>query len=102
MKFLRSFTATLLLLVATVACAADADRNGNGNDYEDVPSGTLILPGEREATGRESTADRKCMKVCKEWGETCIIDPAPAAGNAAAPASGLALNASESHLLRKL
>lgn len=75
MKFLRSFTATLLLLVATAACAADADRNGNGNGYEDVPSGTLILPGEREATGRESTADRKCMKVCKEWGETCIIDP---------------------------
>lgn len=75
MKFLRFFTATLLLLIATVACAADTERNGNDNGYEDVPSGTLILPGEREATGRESTADRKCMKVCKEWGETCIIDP---------------------------
>lgn len=77
MKLLKSFTAALLLLVATAACAADADRNGNdsGNDYEGVPSGALILPGEREATGRESAGDRKCMKVCKEWGETCIIDP---------------------------
>ena len=76
MKLLKSVTATLLLLVATAACAADADKNGNAvSGYESVPSGTLILPGEREATGRESAGDQKCMKVCKEWGESCIIDP---------------------------
>ena len=77
MKLLKSITATLLLLMGTVAWTADTtDQNGNGvSGYESVPSGTLILPGERGATGRESAGERKCMKVCKEWGESCIIDP---------------------------
>lgn len=72
MIILKSFIATAMLLVVMSACAADQERNG-GKDK--VPEGTLIMPGEREATGRENTAQRKCMKVCKEWGESCIIDP---------------------------
>lgn len=66
-----------MFMVFLSAQAADPADNSGGEDrdYGRVPEGTLVWPGEREATGRESTSQRKCMKVCKEWGESCIIDP---------------------------
>lgn len=69
--------AAALFMFALPLAAADESLNGAAQKetYENVPPGTLVMPGEREATGRQSENQRKCMKVCKKWGETCIIDP---------------------------
>jgi len=76
MRTLKPIFFTLVLLFANTACLAGTGGEAEtGGGHQDLPSGTLVLPGEREATGRESAGEKKCMKVCKEWGETCIIDP---------------------------
>ena len=36
-----------------------------------VPSGTLIVPGEEQAMKSE----KKCVRVCDKWGERCNINP---------------------------
>ncbi len=74
MNILRSLTVVLMCLLVFAAGAAEPEPD-DGRGYGNVPSGTLVMPGERESAGRKSDSGRKCMKVCKEWGETCIIDP---------------------------
>jgi len=34
-------------------------------------SGDLIIPGEEEVQNGE----KKCLTVCKKWGEDCVINP---------------------------
>jgi len=36
-----------------------------------IPSGTLIVPGEEQA--KES--EKKCVRVCDKWGKRCNINP---------------------------
>ena len=33
-------------------------------------SGSLVIPGEEE-----DQKDKKCLTICKKWGEDCIINP---------------------------
>jgi len=35
-------------------------------------SGSLIIPGEDEDKDQK---EKKCLNVCKKWGENCIINP---------------------------
>ena len=39
-------------------------------------SGSLIIPGENKAQNA-----KKCLNVCKKWGEDCIINPTTGARN---------------------
>lgn len=64
----------IILLVAAAGVVTAGQDSGNDRRYQDVPSGTLVLPRERNL-GREAGNSQKCMKVCREWGESCIIDP---------------------------
>lgn len=41
-----------------------------------IPSATLPSPQSERAVGRPAGSGRNCMKVCKQWGEDCITDPA--------------------------
>jgi len=44
---------------------------GASQDKKSEPEpGSLIIPGENQ--GKEK---KKCLNVCKKWGETCIINP---------------------------
>ncbi len=36
-----------------------------------IPSGTLVVPGEEQAMKSE----KKCVRVCDKWGERCNINP---------------------------
>jgi hypothetical protein len=33
-------------------------------------SGSLVIPGEEE-----NQKEKKCLNVCKKWGENCVINP---------------------------
>jgi hypothetical protein len=45
---------------------------GNTENSPATPeSGSLVIPGEEE----EGKGEKKCMNVCKTWGEDCIINP---------------------------
>ena len=46
-----------------------------GSKTEPEP-GTLVIPGEET-----EKADKKCLTVCKKWGEDCIINPRTGARN---------------------
>lgn len=51
---------------APLYLAAD-DRKG---DRQPEP-GELVIPGQEENQGEE----KRCLTVCKNWGEDCIINP---------------------------
>jgi len=44
-------------------------ENTPGKESE-PESGDLIIPGDDT-----DNADKKCLTVCKKWGEDCIINP---------------------------
>ena len=35
-------------------------------------SGTLVLPSDYE--NQENTKEKNCVRVCSDWGETCVYD----------------------------
>ncbi len=68
---------SVMLAATSLAQAGEpADNKRGGDDQAGVPSGTLLMPGQDSASGRQTQSDtrRKCMRVCREWGEDCIID----------------------------
>lgn len=50
-------------------------ENTQGDKSEPEP-GSLVIPGEET-----DKADKKCLTVCKKWGEDCIINPRTGARN---------------------
>lgn len=65
--------ALLLVLVLTVAlpvAAEDTDTQEQSPQTQ-VIDGELLLPEDYDRG-----AEKKCVTVCKEWGENCIINPA--------------------------
>lgn len=38
---------------------------------EQTSTSPLVLPEDDSDT----TADKKCLTICKEWGESCVINP---------------------------
>ncbi len=59
-----------VLMLAEVDCIDDV--TGKPCDGAlNIPSGTLIVPGEGQAVKSE----RKCVRVCDKWGERCNINP---------------------------
>ena len=50
-----------------------AENGSNGNEPE---PGSLVIPGEEK-----DKKDKKCLNVCKEWGESCMINPRTGASN---------------------
>ncbi len=77
MEVLRVVLMGVMLAVAPLALADEpVGKKGNEGERAHVPSGTLLMPGQGEASGRQTQSDsrRKCMRVCREWGEDCIID----------------------------
>jgi len=44
---------------------------GTGEVTGEPESGSLVIPGEEG----EQEEKKKCLKVCKKWGEDCIINP---------------------------
>lgn len=75
--FVRLLIIGLIFVAAPQTWAEDNSEQNDDNNYADIPSGTLFYPGERDRPRRQPDSDgqRKCMKVCKEWGEDCVIDP---------------------------
>lgn len=47
-----------------------------GDTKKEPEPGTLVIPGEDS-----EKADKKCLTVCKKWGEDCIINPRTGARN---------------------
>ena len=45
-------------------------ENGQDTRPEQPESGDLVIPGEET-----DKVDKKCLTVCKKWGEDCIINP---------------------------
>ena len=65
------FPSTVLIVtlcLATLSFSTFADDN---EKKQQPSSGELVLPSDYE-TGEE----KKCMTVCEQWGEDCIINPA--------------------------
>ena len=60
------FLSEHLLLVA---------ENTQGAKSDPEP-GSLVIPGEES-----DKVDKKCLTVCKKWGEDCIINPRTGARN---------------------
>ena len=59
-----------VLMLAEVDCIDDV--TGKPCDGAlNIPSGTLIVPGEGQAVKSE----KKCVRVCDKWGERCNINP---------------------------
>ena len=48
---------------------AEAERPVE-NTGEEHTQGELVIPGEEDVS-----EPKKCMTVCKQWGEDCVIDP---------------------------
>ena len=61
-----------VLMLAEVDCIDDV--TGKPCDGAlNIPSGTLVVPGEGQAVNSE----KKCVRVCDKWGECCHIPPRP-------------------------
>ena len=59
-----------VLMLAEVDCIDDV--TGKPCDGAlNIPSGTLVIPGEGQAVKSE----KKCVRVCDKWGERCNINP---------------------------
>lgn len=59
-----------VLMLAEVDCIDDV--TGKPCDGAlDIPSGTLVIPGEGQAVKSE----KKCVRVCDKWGKRCNINP---------------------------
>ena len=48
----------------------------NQSDENEPEPGSLVIPGEDK-----DQKDKKCLNVCKEWGESCMINPRTGASN---------------------
>ena len=59
---------TILVLILVIANPAFSEEEDN-NDAKPM-DGELLLPDDYNA-GEE----KKCLTVCQEWGENCIINP---------------------------
>ena len=65
--------------VAENSDAADVAKNSDAADVaknsdEEPRSGSILLPEDFDKNESEGE-DKKCMTVCKRWGEDCVIDP---------------------------
>jgi hypothetical protein len=49
---------------------AQADEESQQNSQP--KSGTLVLPKDYEK--QENTKEKNCVRVCSDWGETCVYD----------------------------
>ena len=49
---------------------AEAEQSVDSADKEHTP-GQLVIPGEDDNGSKQ----KKCMTVCKQWGEDCVINP---------------------------
>ncbi|HKK15338.1 MAG TPA: hypothetical protein VJ981_01425 [Gammaproteobacteria bacterium] len=47
-----------------------AGMNTEDKGKSEPESGDLVLPGEEKPEG-----EKKCLNICKEWGEDCFINP---------------------------
>ncbi|MCS3902991.1 hypothetical protein J2T55_000999 [Methylohalomonas lacus] len=77
MDVLRALLMSVVVASSPLALSDEpATSKQDGNDRAGVPSGTLLMPGQDSASGRQTQSEsrRKCMRVCREWGEDCIID----------------------------
>lgn len=77
MEVLRAVLMGVMLAVTPLVLADEpAGNKGDEGDRARVPSGTLLMPGQGDASGRQTQSEsrRKCMRVCREWGKDCIID----------------------------
>lgn len=53
-----------------------ADAEVFSVDDTEPQSGTILLPDDYyEEVDNEGNKEKKCMTVCKRWGEDCILDP---------------------------
>lgn len=77
MSFIRLLIIGFIFAAAPQAWAGDNSDQDDDRNHADIPSGTMLYPGECDTARRQTDSDgqRKCMKVCREWGEDCIIDP---------------------------
>jgi len=58
------------LMLAEVDCIED--ETGKPCDGAlNIPSGTLVIPGEEQV----NKSEKKCVRVCDKWGERCNINP---------------------------
>ena len=58
------------LMLADIDCINDV--TGKPCDGAlNIPSGTLVVPGEEQAVKSE----KKCVRVCDKWGKRCNINP---------------------------
>ena len=65
-----SVTQESVLMLAEVDCIDDV--TGKPCDGAlNIPSGTLVIPGE----GQAAKSEKKCVRVCDKWGERCNINP---------------------------
>lgn len=56
---------------------AGADNGDTDDKGKDTPApGTLVIPGEEN-----DKSEKKCLNICRKWGEECIINPRTGARN---------------------
>lgn len=53
-----------------------AESEKQGENSEEPRPGSLVIPGEEK-----DKSEKKCLNVCREWGEECIINPRTGARN---------------------
>ena len=61
-----------LLLVGQMPARVQvlADFAEDTTPQSEPESGSLVIPGEEN-----DQKDKKCLTICKKWGENCIINP---------------------------
>ena len=63
--------ALLLPLLTCFAHGIVLAEEDTKQESEQTTSGPLVLPEDETDTG----AEKKCLTVCQEWGESCVINP---------------------------
>lgn len=53
-----------------------AEADTDQKDTNKPKSGDLVIPGEKKAE-----SEKKCLNICRKWGEECIINPRTGARN---------------------
>ena len=70
-KKMTQNTAILILLISCLTSGIVIAEEGSPPVNEQKSDGPLVLPEDDTDAGTE----KKCLTVCKEWGENCVMNP---------------------------
>ena len=68
-------TQIITIFVLLFTCSIVLAEEDFSTSNEQTSGSPLVLPEDNTDADADADAEKKCLTVCKEWGESCVINP---------------------------